>query len=99
MEEFVGEGTQPGGEGEEMVIIFILRSRYTEEGMSSEKLKDKAAETPYIKGLVNSSSKNQLGSPKTERSDRLFRRIRNKICYSESIDVSLGGTQSADKFG
>lgn len=81
LEELFGEGAEPGDEGEEMVVIFKLGPRYAEEGLSSDKLKDKAAETPDVKGFVDGSGKNQLGSSKAEWSNGLYWRVRKKICY------------------
>lgn len=82
LEELVGEGAEPGGEGK-MIVIFKLGPWYAEERLSRDKLKDKAAETPDINGIVNGSGKNQLGSPKAEWSNGLRRRVGKEICYSE----------------
>lgn len=85
-EEIVGKGTEPSGEGEKMIIIFRLRPWYAEEGLSSDKLKDKAAETPDINGIVDGSGKNQLGSPKTEWSYRLCRWVGKEIrCLNRQV--------------
>jgi hypothetical protein len=40
-----------------MIIIFKLGPRYTEEWLPGDKLKDKAAETPDINGVVDSAGK------------------------------------------
>jgi hypothetical protein len=50
LEELVREGAESDGEEEKMVIIYV-GPRYAEEGPSGDKLKDKAAETPDVKGL------------------------------------------------
>lgn len=81
-EKLVGEGAEPGGKGEKMIINFILGPRYTEEWLSGDKLKDKAAETPDIKSIVNGSGKNRFRSSKTERSNGLCWRIGEEICCS-----------------
>lgn len=58
-EEFIGEGAELGGKGEEMTVIFPLVPWYAEEGPSGEQLKDKAPETPDVEGfVVDGSSKN-----------------------------------------
>lgn len=88
LEELVGEGTEPGGEREKMVVIFRLGPRYAEEGLSGDKLKDKTAETPDVKGFVDGSSKNQLGSSKAEWSNGLYWRVRKEICCSGKISIS-----------
>jgi len=62
-----------------VVVIFRLRPRYAEEGLSGDKLKDKAAETPDVKCFVDGSGKNQLGSSKAEWSNGLCRRVRKEI--------------------
>jgi hypothetical protein len=83
LEEFVGEGAEPGGEGEEMVVILIIGPWYAEEGLSGDKLKDKTAETPDVKGFVDGSGKNQLGSSKAEWNDGFGWRVRKEICCSK----------------
>lgn len=80
LKELVWEGAEAGGEGEDIVVIFPLGTRYAEEGLSGNKLKDEAAEAPDIKGIVDGSGKNQLGRLKAEWSNGLCRRVRNEIC-------------------
>lgn len=70
-EELVGKSAEPSGEGEKMIVIFILGPWYTKEWLSGDKLKDKATETPDINSIVNGSGKNQFGSSKTEWSNGL----------------------------
>lgn len=82
-EELIGEGTKPSSEGQKMIVIFRLGPWYTEEWLSSDKLKDKATETPDIKGIVDGSGKNQLGSSKTKWSNGLCWRVGKEICCSE----------------
>lgn len=73
-----------------MVIIFKVGSWYTEEGLSSDKLKDKAAKTPNVEGFIDSSGEKHLRSPKTERSDGFCRRVGKEICYfSTQVSVLL----------
>jgi len=76
LKERVGEGAEPGGEREKIVVIFKFGPRYAEEGLSSDKLKDKAAETPDVEGFVDSSSKNQFGSSKADWNNGLYRLVR-----------------------
>ena len=80
LEELVGEGAQPGGEGEEMVVICIPATEHAEERPSGDKLKDKAAEAPNVKGFVDGIGKNLLGGSEAEWSKGLCRRVRKKIC-------------------
>lgn len=80
LEETIWQGAEPGGEGEKMIVIFKLRPWYAEEGLSRDKFKDEAAETPDISGIVDSSGKNQLGSSKAEWSNGLRRRLGKEIC-------------------
>lgn len=58
LEELVGEGAEPVSKGEKMVVIFKVGPWYTEEWLSSDELEHKAAETPDIKSVVDSSGKN-----------------------------------------
>ena len=80
LEELAGEGAEPVGEREEMVVIWIPATGWAEEGPSGDKLKDKAAETPDVKGFVEGLGKNQLGGSKAEWSKGLFRGVRKEIC-------------------
>lgn len=75
LKELIGEGTEPGGEGKKMIVVFKVGPWYAEERLSRDKLKDKAAETPDINGIVDGSGKNQLGSPKAEWSNGFHRRV------------------------
>ena len=79
LEELAGEGAEPVGEREEMVVIWIPGTGY-EEGPSGDKLKDKATETPDVKGFVEGLGKNQLGGSKAEWSKGLCRGVRKEIC-------------------
>ena len=54
-----------------MILIIKVGPRYTGEWLPGDKLKDKAAETPDMKGIADSSDKNQLGCSKTEWSNGL----------------------------
>lgn len=65
-----------------MIIIFILGWWNAEERLSSDELKNKATKTPNIKGVINDSGKNELRSPKAERSDGLCWGICKEICCS-----------------
>lgn len=67
-----------------MIIILKLGPRYTEEWLSGDKLEDKAAETPDINGIVNSSGKNQLGWSKTGWGNGLCWRVGKEIGYPRS---------------
>lgn len=55
-----------------MIIIFIFGSWNAEERLSGDKLKNKAAETPNVKRVINGSSQNKLGSSKAKGSDGFF---------------------------
>lgn len=79
-EKLVGKGAEPGRKGEKMIIILILGPRYTEEWLSGDKLKDKAAETPDMNSIVNSTGKNRFRSLKTEWSNGLCWWISEEIC-------------------
>jgi len=79
-EELVREGTEPGVEGEEMIVVFKIGPWNAEKGLPCDKLKDKAAKTPDVKGFVDHTSKNQLRSSKTTRHNGLCWRIRKEIC-------------------
>lgn len=89
LEELVGEGAEPGGESEEMIVIFKVRPWYAEEGLSRDKLKDKAAETPDINGIFDGSGKNQLGSSKAEWGNELCWRVGKEIRCLWQADVSI----------
>jgi hypothetical protein len=91
LEEFVREGTEPGGEGEEMVVILRLGPWYTEEGLAGDKLKDKAAKTPDVKGFGDSSGKNQLRSPQTKWNNGFFWRVSKEICYLKEVSIMTEG--------
>jgi hypothetical protein len=80
LEEFVGKRTELGSEGQKMIVILHLGIWYTEEWLSGDKLKDKAAEAPDISGFVDRSGKYQLGSSKTDGSNRLFWGVGIEIC-------------------
>jgi len=88
LEEIVGDGTEPGVEVEEMVVILKLGPRYAEERLSSDELKDKAAETPDVKGFVNGSGENQLGSSKPKWCNEFCGRMRKEICCSKEVSTS-----------
>lgn len=94
LEKLVGEGTELGGEGEKMIVIFHFGAWYTEEWLSGDELKDKATETPDIYGIVDGSGKNQLGSSKTEWSNGLCWRVGKEICYSWQSGVSINIRQA-----
>lgn len=64
-----------------MIVIFKLGPRYTEKWLSGNKFKDKAAETPDINSIIDSSGKKQLGRSKTEWSNELCWRVGKEICY------------------
>lgn len=55
-----------------MIIIFIFGSRDAEERLSGDKFKNKAAETPNIKRVINGSSQDKLWSPKAKGSNGFF---------------------------
>ena len=82
LEQLVGKGPKPGDKTEKVVVIFEIGTWDTEEGLSGNKLKDKTAKTPDVKGSIYGSSKNRLGSPKAEWSDKLCRRVCKEICCS-----------------
>lgn len=63
-----------------MVVIFKLGAWYTEEGLSSDELKNKAAKTPDVEGFIYGAGKNQLGRPKSERRNGFCRRVRKEVC-------------------
>lgn len=63
-----------------MVVIFKLGAWYTEERLSTDELKNKAAKTPDIKGFIDGAGKNQLGRPKSERRNGLRWRVRKEVC-------------------
>ena len=58
LKKLVGERAKPFSQAEKMVVIFKVGPRYAEKGLSGDKLKEKAAETPNVKGFVNGSGKN-----------------------------------------
>lgn len=78
-----------GGEGEKMIVIFHLGTWYTEEWLSSDKLIDKATEAPDINGIVDGSSKDQLGGSKTEWSNKLCWRVGKEICCPGQSGMSI----------
>lgn len=82
LEELVGEGAELSGECQEMIVILRVGPRYAEEGLARDELKDEAAEAPDVKGVVDGSGKNQLGSSKAERGNGLGRRVAEEICFS-----------------
>jgi len=73
-------GAELGGKGEKIIIVFKITPRDAEEGRSSDKLKDKTAETPYIEGFFDGSSKNQLRGSKAEWSYRPFWWVCKEVC-------------------
>lgn len=76
------EGTDLGIQGKKMIVIFKVGPWHTEEWLSSDKLKDKTPETPDIKGIVDGSGENQLGSSKTAGSNGLCWGVGKEICCS-----------------
>jgi hypothetical protein len=81
-EELVRKGAELGCEGEQMVVIFIVRPRYAEEWLPGDELKDEAAETPDVKSFTNVSGKNQFGGPKAEGSHVFWWWLREEVCCS-----------------
>ena len=67
-----------------MIIIFKLGPRDTEEWLSGNKFEDKAAETPDINAIVNSTGKNQLRWSKTGWSNGLCWRVGKEVRYPRS---------------
>jgi hypothetical protein len=88
LKRLVGEGAEMGGESEKMVVIFKPGPRYAEEGLSSDKLKDKTAKTPDVKGFVDGSSKNQFGRSKAVWSNGFYRRVRKEICCAGLVIIN-----------
>ena len=78
--ESLWKGPDPGGKVEEMFIIFKIRPRHTEEWLSSDKFKDKTAEAPYVKGIVDGPGQNQFGSSQAEWCDGLCRGVGKEVC-------------------
>lgn len=68
-----------------MIITLKLGARETEECLSGNKLEDKAAETPHINSIVNSSGKNQLRWSKTDWSNGLCWQVGKEIHYPQSV--------------
>lgn len=85
LEELVGEGADPSSETEKMIITLKLGPRETEEWLSGNELEDKAAETPHINSIVNSSGKNQLRWAKTDWSNGFCWRVGKEIRYPRSV--------------
>lgn len=68
-----------------MIITLKLGPRETEEWLSGNELEDKAAETPHINSIVNSSGKNQLRWAKTDWSNGFCWRVGKEIRYPRSV--------------
>lgn len=68
-----------------MIIILKLGPRDTEEWLSGNELEEKAAKTPDINSIVNSSGKDQLRWSKTDWSNRLCWRVGKEIRYPRSV--------------
>jgi hypothetical protein len=84
----IGERSETGRKGEEVVVIshrFRFIPWYAEEGLSSDQLKEKTSETPYVKGLIDRSGKNKLGRPEADWSHGLDRWLLKEIGYRNKI--------------
>ena len=89
LEQLFGKGTKYGSEGENMIVVFPIRPRYTKQWLSGDKLKDEAAKAPCVKSVVDSSFKNQFGCSKTDWSNDLCWWVGKEISYSEHWSISM----------
>jgi hypothetical protein len=52
------KGPEQSSEGEKMFVVFKACTRDAEEGLPGNKLKDKAAETPDVRGSIDGAEQN-----------------------------------------